>query len=302
MNDLIRPIIVPSHGSAVAAHYEQSACTAVSIVGFFDILGFSQLADVDTDDKLARAARLIKQQLVEIPQDAAKELDVWPPLFNKQLNWCIFSDTILLWYDIPPNEPEVYYWYYFFGVCARLMTQTFNAGLPLRGAISTGKIWVDDHCFVGKPIIECYKLANRTDWAGCVLTRAAKSRLKQLWSNPESISIRICMEQVCLRYKVPMKSPRTVKEHNSKGRSQMVIKWFHDDRRAAPADMAPAIPGVARKSFKAHGKRLTKDAKRKLKHTTEFLVFVDSLYANANRPRKKLKRGQTPPSRIPDSQ
>lgn len=280
----------------VAAHHEQNACTAVSIVGFFDILGFSQLADVDTDDELARAARLIKQQLVQIPQDAAKELDVWPPLFNKQLKWCIFSDTILLWYEIPPQEPEVYYWFYFFKVCTRLMKRTFNVGLPLRGAISTGKIWVDDHCFVGKPIIECYKLANRTDWAGCVVTRAAESRLKQLWLNPESISIRKNMEQVCLRYKVPMKSPRTVKEHNSKGRSQMVIKWFHDDLWTAPDDIAIAIPGVAHKSFKAHGKCLTNDAKRKLKHTTEFLVFVDSLYANANRPRKRAKMGQPSPS------
>lgn len=279
----------------VAAHHEQNACTAVSIVAFFDILGFSQLVDVDTDEELARAARLIKQQLVDMPQNAAKKMDVWPPLFNKQLHWCIFSDSILLWYEIPPQEPEVYYWFYFFKVCTRLMKQTFNAGLPLRGAISTGKICVDDHCFVGKSIIECHKLANRTDWAGCVVTRAAKIRLKQLWSRTESGSMRKNMEQVCLIYKVPMKNSKDVDEHRRKCRSQMVIKWFHDDLWTAPDDIA-AIPRVARKSFKAHGKHLTRDAERKLKHTTEYLMFVNSLYANANRPRKRAKMGQPSPS------
>lgn len=201
------------------------------------------------------------------------------PRYFRNLDWRIFADSILISQEIPPTEPEYFYWLAFFRVCKELMRLSFNDGLPLRGAISTGKFYIEKDCFVGKPIIDCHKLSSRTLWAGCVVAPKAQKELQKLWQTN--------MEQVCVKYNVPIKNKELLScEAHTK--SMFALKWFHVDHWRAPLDAALGIPKVIQKSFESHGKKISsQEVRLKMKNTETFLIFVDSLYANSNKKHKR---------------
>jgi hypothetical protein len=134
------------------------------VVAFFDILGFKHVADVETDEAIAGVGRLVEDKIVHIRERLAHEIPSEAALFKSSVHSCIFSDSILLWCEIPvaPHpysaEYEVIYWNAFFRVCTGLMKLMFNDGFPLRGAVSVGKFFVKDYCFVGRPIVQCYSV------------------------------------------------------------------------------------------------------------------------------------------------
>jgi hypothetical protein len=184
------------------------------IIGFFDILGFKHIAN---DADIARSARLINETLLSIQSRVEKELQrselVVSPMITEQLQWLVFSDSIVLWSEIHPEQDfEIYSWFRFLRVCAELMKYMFNAGLPLRGAVASGHFNVREHCFVGKPIVEAYEEANGAEWSGCHLTRSAIDRIKQLWVDPDVRDWRTMMEQVWVPYAIPHKELKTASD------------------------------------------------------------------------------------------
>ena len=268
------------------------------IVGFFDILGFKHVADVETDEALAGVARLVEDKILRIRDRLAQEIPSEAALFNSSVHSCIFSDTILLWCEIPvPPHPysaeyEVIYWNAFFRVCTGLMRLMFNDGFPLRGAISAGKFFVKGYCFVGRPIMRCHSVQSATQWSGCVLDKAAEEKLQSLWRAPDAADYRTIMERVCVEYAVPWKRKTSTPTDRVAGPTALVLKWFHEDLGRAPDDIAAEIPDAVRRSFQANGKQtLSQAAEEKLRNTVKFLQFVDGLYANSNTQRRPLGNG-----------
>jgi hypothetical protein len=268
------------------------------IVGFFDILGFKHVADVQTEEAIAGVARLVEDKIVHIRERLANEIPSEAALFKSSVHSCIFADSILLWCEVPiaPHsysaEYEVIYWNAFFRVCTGLMKLMFNDGFPLRGAISAGKFFVKDYCFVGRPIVQCYSLLSGTQWSGCIVAKPAEEKLQSLWSAPDAADYRKIMERVCVQYEVPWNGKTSTTPDQMARPTALVLKWFHDDLWRAPDDVAAEIPNAVRRSFQAHGKEnLTEGAELKLRNTLKFLEFVDGLYVNSNTQRKSLRGG-----------
>jgi hypothetical protein len=252
------------------------------IVAFFDILGFSQFAAVETDREIAEAAEKLRGIILEIPEKVAKSEEI-PHHYLSGIEWRIISDSILLSKEFSPDDYEWFHWLAFFRVCNGLMKLTFDYGFPLRGAISTGTFYIEKHSFVGKPIIDCHELSSCTQWAGCVVAPAAQEKLQQIYQKKKT------MEQVCVRYDVPMHGKERI-ERADYTKSLFTLKWFHDDLWRAPADIALRIPNVVWEKFKAHKKEIphSSDVMLKVGNTIKFLEFVDSLYYNSNEKRGPL--------------
>jgi hypothetical protein len=206
------------------------------LVGFFDILGFKNVAEAESDEDMVRIAELVSQNLVKV-REIQKEIvrEIMGPGSIDIVGSCAFADSILLWCEIPPAELfDIHYWLVFFRVCAQLMKHYFNEGLPLRGAISHGKFFIEDHCFFGKPFVESHVLAERTEWAGCVIEPGAEQKLEVVLSDAESAGYRCIMEQVCVRYGTPVKRAECVAPHAGEFPPLLVIKWTYYDLWRAP--------------------------------------------------------------------
>jgi hypothetical protein len=275
----------------------QTASMKHGIVAYFDILGYKTFACVESDEDISKNARLLSERLLQIRRRISEQFPNHAPLFIRDLEWCIFSDTILLWFEIPKREfeAELLYWHMFLQVCNALMQVMFNDGFPLRAAISEGGFSVEDHSFIGRPIMQCEHWANQTEWSGCVLTKRARTKLEALWSAPGANDERKLMEQVCVNYPVPWKKAASAAQEQARESSSLVLKWFHVTLSQAPEDVAQGIPGEVQRSFEAHGKDISsKSVRCKLANTIDFLAFVDTLYANSNDLRKKpVARPQT---------
>jgi hypothetical protein len=254
------------------------------LVGFFDILGFSQIAAVEDQDEFGRIAELVRTNLVELPK-IQKEIDLRlrGPGSYPITHGCAFADSILLWCELP-KDFEAHYWYSFFNVCAEIMRRHFNAGLPLRGAISVGNFFVEDHCFFGKPIIEAYECAENTEWAGCCLSPKAQEQISKAARSEGYDTI---MEQVCLSYPLPLKKHPASSAVTPTRQLPNAIKWSYYDLWHADESAGLQIPSTVRSAFGAHGKTLSDGVEWKIEKTIEFLQLIDGLYANGNTSRKR---------------
>ena len=253
------------------------------LVAYFDILGFTHIA---ADKDIARAAGLVIESLLEAQKRAEDELQ--PPeavrrCFTENTRWVVFADSILILSPVLEQDPQPQVWYEFFVICAALLKLMFNAGLPLRGAISEGRFVLIDRCYVGEPIVESIGLASNTEWSGCVVSRKAAEKLQTVLSRDERY--RSHMQQKSVVYQVPFKVPCA--ECGKPPR--LVIKWFPFGPYERPAGRTAAIEERVRDRFQAHNKALSDREAKKLQNTIRFLQYVDTLYANTNE-KRQIKR------------
>ncbi len=252
------------------------------LVAYFDILGFSKIA---SDENIREAAKIIKGRLLSIQNEIREETVRKSGPREKPTSSIIFADSILLWYEIPQgeraSEAEPLYWFDFFSDCAALMERMFNYGLPLRGAISEGNFFIEQHCFVGKPIIECHELERQSAWCGCAIVGTAWERLEQIWQKRGPF-FKDIMEQVCVEYRVPLKSD-SIGSETARPALDRVIKWFH--KKGATDNYDPCISNSVYEAFTDNGKIVGEKEKRYAKNTEEFLRHVESLYVNSNQKR-----------------
>jgi len=160
------------------------------IVAFFDILGYRNLILSNTIETTATVVIEIINKiplfvrsfvLSAIPRPDAQEIA--DDILN-QMSWRMFSDTI---FNCLPLEKEgvkvinIMKWGIFLASCLSLQRHSFDEGLPLRGAISTGYYFLKDNCFVGQPVIDAYDLCQEQDWAGAALTEETGREFNQVF-------------------------------------------------------------------------------------------------------------------------
>jgi hypothetical protein len=237
--------------------------TQKGLVAFFDILGYQDIID---NNLIEEVARIISDILVKIPADVKNEFMGLLKKGSKQYNLFqvfiesidqrVISDSILLSLDFPEDEKEhikVARWTVFLLYVRLLVYTAFEKGLPLRGAIDYGEFFIDSNCFAGKPIIDCYRLSNRLEFSGCVLTpsceKTLQNALKGLVDN--AIPLDIISSEV-LSYLVPLKD----------GEERLwIIAWIQ----------ANQIVGDVRqfvvKAFQSHNKDMSRKVFTKLDNT-----------------------------------
>lgn len=122
-------------------------------------------------------------------------------------------------------------------ICKRLIGDSIEAELPVRGAIAYGKFQIRDSIFVGKGIDEAASWHEQSDWIGVHLTPSAEFVFKP---NPQS--------QTWLHYEPPFKNRLRWSTH--------CVDWTNDWRnREAEEEMVkqkfyrlgPILPEIAGK-------------------------------------------------------
>lgn len=162
--------------------------TQEGIVGFFDILGYANFLENNTAKDAAKIVRDILIKLPEtVPQQINRMVQVTPAMstFIKQIEWLVFSDTILITMPCASGDPEtanLIRWGLFLVSAMTLYGSMFENGLPLRGAITYGEFVVQETCFAGKCIIDAYKLTHDLDLSIVALIDPAKQEFEKLSS------------------------------------------------------------------------------------------------------------------------
>jgi hypothetical protein len=259
---------------------------ATGFVGYFDILGYTQIM---LNNNIHKTAQFVSDTLINIPQDMidslrlpyqdirplevapeSSERDEWSQILDR-VSWIIFSDSILISLPFDPNLPEpdlVRHYLAFSTVCASLMNRCFTAGFPLRGAISVGEFFIEDRCFAGRPIINAYYATQQLEFAGCVLDEAANSLIsesrKHLVKKGEG-NLLDKLDQTTILYMVPLKE-------NLDERLRTINWVLLDTPGFSP--IAGDIREVATRAFLMHNKIAVPAVQGKINNTEMFIRHV----------------------------
>ena len=259
---------------------------ATGFVGYFDILGYTQIM---LNNNIHKTAQFVSDTLINIPQDMLDSLRLpyqdirplevapessergeWSQILDR-VSWIIFSDSILISLPFDPSLPEqdlVWHYLAFSTVCASLMNRCFTAGFPLRGAISVGEFFIEDRCFAGRPIINAYYATQQLEFAGCVLDEAANSLIsewrKHLVKKGER-NLLDKLDQTTILYMVPMKE-------NLDERLR-TINWVMLDTPGF-SQIAGDIREVTTRAFLMHNKIAVPAVQGKINNTEMFIRHV----------------------------
>lgn len=141
--------------------------------GFFDILGYSKLNRNNDIDKLIE---IFNNFILNIDEKAItlNYTDRDQKYSMGKVKTLVFSDTIILYQEMPEPLREI--GPSFILKSCLLLRLAFEAGIPLRGAISYGEYYIHDRCFLGDPIIEARKEEKAQIWSGAVLCKSAEEK------------------------------------------------------------------------------------------------------------------------------
>ena len=259
---------------------------ATGFVGYFDILGYTQIM---LNNNIHKTAQFVSDTLINIPQDMidslrlpyqdirplevapeSSERDEWSQILDR-VSWIIFSDSILISLPFDPSLPEpglVRHYLAFSTVCASLMNRCFTAGFPLRGAISVGEFFIEDRCFAGRPIINAYYATQQLEFAGCVLDEEANSLISEWRKHLVKKGERILLDkldQTTILYMVPLKE-------NLDERLR-TINWVMLDTPGF-SPIAGDIREVTTRSFLMHNKIAVPAVQGKINNTEMFIRHV----------------------------
>jgi hypothetical protein len=237
------------------------------LIGFFDILGYTNIIE---NNEIEKVAEIVGEKLVKIPGLAQtkilepvkdKQQSQWKVLAEK-VSWLAFSDIILLTMPLDRDsaKPELE-WFVFLLFCEALNRTMFDEGLPLRGAISIGPFYIHERCFAGKPIIDCYKLANQTDWTGCVLHPDAKVGFAAARDKVSNENGKKLFSRIFVDYLVPMTHGEPMR--------MSALNWAFGNLRFN--SIGSDVRGATVNSFQRHNKDVPPSVYSKINNTEMFL-------------------------------
>jgi hypothetical protein len=236
-------------------------------VGFLDILGYREFL---RNNDIQLVVTIIKSLLVPMPKMVGQQLlghfedievsgttdrkikkvaiKTFKDSHNK-IKTLIISDTIIL--TMPADPIEVFGFVF---TISYLLRHSFDAGLPLRGAIDYGEFFIEDNVFAGKPFVESYELSNRLALSGCVLTEGLKDRIGKSASEPPNNSL-------LFPYKVPL--------NDGKEADCLVVDWLSPFVQwgEVPLDVKQYIET----KFSAFGKQIKSNVRPKIDNTEKIL-------------------------------
>jgi len=182
---------------------------SLGLVGFFDILGYSNILE---NNEVIQSASIVLDILQKLPERTFKlqsslvdksALHVLNEVQDK-IKWLIFSDTILITLECPEKREDIeeaLSWLLFSLTSIILYRDLFEKGLPVRGGISFGNFYIKDTCFVGDSIINAYKTEKNLNLAAIGFHQSAVEYLKTANKLTKDI-----IETISFRYLTPCKS------------------------------------------------------------------------------------------------
>jgi len=190
------------------------------LIAVCDILGFSTLVEKNSlDDVVSGALGWFRKALHHSlhKRDFPSEVPAKTAFVgNEHVGVAWFSDTVLL-YTRRDDDEAVQQLILTIGW---LLFETMIGGnTRIRGGISYGEAYIDEanSIFVGKPIVEAYRLEQQQQWSGAALTATGSNRI------PEHIRSGQYADWWVVPYDVPLKTGATLRT--------LAINWtwgFHD--------------------------------------------------------------------------
>lgn len=240
------------------------------IIGFFDILGYLSFLKKNTTSAATEEVLNTLSNLNSLVRDQLSSWDELEPIRDiiDSIKWLIFSDTILIYTHFPFNEPresQYFRWSAFLSICMVLNRHMFEFGLPLRGAINSGKFRVQGSCFTGMPIVEAYQLTQQLDIALSVITPAA---YQTFVSYPDTLGFKNSYQMfgsAYPEYPLPCKKCDTRTMHVL---NFLAVRTF----RSLPVN--PDLRQYVLDSFWRHNKEITGSGYRMAMHTETFFRYV----------------------------
>lgn len=188
-----RTVVIAREADPTIDQEEPEKPTAkFSIVGIFDVLGFSDTArSIGLLELYALYSRLIHEAVNPL-RDGTWAM-TWAPrgastfspaLLRAPIRACHFSDTILLWVTAHPATVNP-----FFDSCSQLICRALDAKIPLRGAIAVGEavMHLKTGVYLGLPLVEGHNLEKNQDWIGVGLCKSFCEASQQLRLDPARV-------------------------------------------------------------------------------------------------------------------
>ncbi|MGD0626388.1 MAG: hypothetical protein ABSB32_16925 [Thermodesulfobacteriota bacterium] len=254
------------------------------IVAFFDILGYRNLI---LNNKIETTASIALEIINKIPLFVRSYVLTAIPRADAQeiasdilnhMSWRMFSDTIFNCLSLEKDGIKalnIMKWGIFLASCLSLQRYSFDEGLPLRGAISTGYYFLKDNCFIGQPVIEAYDLCQEQDWAGGALTEKTGRELNHILGKTQAKKAAYNIDNFLSLYPVPMKDGRNV--------TLLCFRWGGARNLLSIPPLfdykgSEGLNEYVAGRFQAHSKGSPSNLKSKIDNTKKFLQFIKSTY------------------------
>jgi hypothetical protein len=235
----------------------------VGIVGVLDILGYQSIIN---NNLIEDTAKLISETILNLPNRAIDNIVASLSEKNRSeaikefnsIKSLVVSDTIILTMSQGKDGLSFFKWFIFLSYVARLLRDSFDAGFPLRGAIDCGAFFIKGLCFAGRSIINSYNLANRLQFAGCVLTSNAQTSFLEVSKDRKAVA-----DLLVYDYLVPLKTNQEEKS--------LVVHWFSPfkDWGTIPIDVRQFVYNA----FHAHNKDVSRNVLSILENTELVIRF-----------------------------
>jgi hypothetical protein len=236
-----------------------------SFIGFFDILGFKELVERNSHERLLKIyEEALYFNINEIARIGLELHDDEVAKFSlNQIKKLVISDSIIF-----VQEDVTHRGLFFLILQSKvLLTISMQEGIPLRGAISIGEISIFETMgttLLGKGLTNAYKLEASQEWSGAIVD----PKCFELHPNDKQFLF-ILMHKLgaplLLPYEIPVK--------HEKKTNELAINWVGiDDKK-----------GKIRKSFTRHHKQINSDKERQIvDNTIQFVTYAQKVNLQAN--------------------
>lgn len=257
-----------------------------TFIAFFDVLGFKEfIYNNELDEAKRLFNHLLRDSQTAISGEKYIQINsgmIVPDLKNQKVNCLHVSDSIIFWTNNNTEEDfkdlvEVCYSFYW---------RSLQATFPLRGCLTYGEIdfnpstikndnGIDfyNYSLIGKGLVDAYLKSDNIEYAGCLLDELAIEKVSDSLINDLIYDQKICM------YKVPYKKGENY-EHVFRP-----IKGDHND--VSFRNTAESIKRLFTYASKTEMTSMTKNVKKKLNNTIDFISFFRETDRNLKNPNKK---------------
>lgn len=223
-------------------------------VGFFDILGFKNLVEKNSHEKLVKIYQEVLLDTVSEIKRLGLELhknDVSALKSLESIKQFIISDSIILLQDDCTHRGL-----FFITLQAKVLLQmAMDEGIPLRGSISVGPVTILESfgtTIIGQGLVNAYTLENIQNWSGAIID----DKCFQIHQRDNAF-----LE--LLNIKTPMFANYTVPTKKLENKDYNVINWVKDNQTLKEIE----------ESFMRHGKELVQEKEKQI--VTNTLKFAE---------------------------
>lgn len=182
-----------------------------SIVAMFDILGFASLIkEENLDDILGYITNgfpMVSESNALGTKEVSKCYDETGNVIgnlidqdrdNLVINYRYYFDTLIYFTEDTSEES----FYKMMIISAKVLAQMyFFVGLPMRGGISCGELYVDDKNIFGKSLVDAHEYEKRQQWAGVMISDILIEKYKD-----SDIFQDMERDRLLLKYDIPLKN------------------------------------------------------------------------------------------------